>query len=75
MIEDRDYIQLRFFRDLYDNERLIILNELANISEGMLGCVNLGVQRIIFEFVDNNGKLDKLAQMMEKIISERSSVE
>ena len=75
MIEYRDCIQLRFFRDLYNDERLVILDELSEIPIlfNRDDCSSHGVQRMVFEFVVNGGKLDKLAQMMEKVISERSN--
>lgn len=73
----RSAIQFRFFRDLCNDERLVILDELSEIPIlfNRDDCSSHGVQRMIFEFVVNGGKLDKLAQMMEKIISERSNVE
>lgn len=77
MIEDRDYIQFRFFRDLCNDERLVILDELSEIPVlfNRDDCSSHGVQRMIFECIVIGGDLDNLAQMMEKIISERSNVE
>lgn len=73
----RSVIQFRFFRELCNDERLDILDELSEIPIlfNRDDCSSHGVQRMIFEFIVNNGKLIKLAQMMEKVINERSNVE
>ena len=62
---------LRFFRDLYENERLKILVELDAIPAESNERINQGLERRLFDWLAREGRLPDLILMIDRLIGER----
>lgn len=67
--------RLRFFRDLYEGERLRILVELGALSENFNERINQGIERRLLDMLVREGKLKSIEKMIEQLISERKEGE
>lgn len=63
---------LRFFRDLVESERLRILVELDAIPPGFDERITQGVERRLFEWLVEAGRLPDVMSMVDKLTSERN---
>ncbi|MFM1272661.1 metallophosphoesterase [Yersinia enterocolitica] len=63
--------RFRFFRDLYEGERLRILVELGALPDNFDEQMNQGLERKLLEMILRDGKLDQVEKMIVRIISER----
>ena len=64
-------LALRFFRDLYENERLKILVELDAIPAESNERINQGLERRLFDWLAREGRLPDLILMIDRLIGER----
>lgn len=62
---------LRFFRDLYESERLRILVELEAFPAESNQRMNQGVERRLFDWLAREGRLPEVIAMIDKMIGER----
>ena len=62
---------LRFFRDLYESERLRLLVGLDAIPPGFDGRMSQGVERRLFDMLVRDGRLAEITSMIETLIGER----
>lgn len=62
---------LRFFRDLYESERLKILVELDAVPAESNERMNQGLERRLFDWLAREGRLPEIAAMIDKLMSER----
>ena len=62
---------LRFFRDLLESERLRILVELDAMPSDFDERMTQGVERRLFEWLADQGRLPEVISMTENLISER----
>jgi len=62
---------LRFFRGLYENERLKILVELDAIPAESNERINQGLERRLFDWLAREGRLPDLILMIDRLIGER----
>lgn len=62
---------LRFFRDLYESERLQILVSLDAIPVGFDERMNQGVERRLFDWLAREGKLPEVISMIDGLIAKR----
>lgn len=69
--EGYETARLRFFRDLYEGERLRILVELGALSENFDERMTQGLERRLLDILVQDGKLDRIENMIEQLISER----
>lgn len=69
--EGYETARLRFFRDLFEGERLRILVELDALSENFNEKMSQGLERKLFDMLARNGKLSNVEKMIEQIIAER----
>ena len=60
---------LRFFRDLYENERLKILVELDAIPAESNERINQGLERRLFDWLAREGRLPDLILMIDRLIT------
>lgn len=63
--------RLRFFRDLFESERLRILVELEALTGDSNEQMTQGLERRLLDMLVRNGKLDDLERLIEQLISER----
>lgn len=63
---------LRFFRDLYESERLRILVELDAIPAESDERMNQGLERRLFDWLDREGKLPEITALIDKLMNERN---
>jgi hypothetical protein len=70
-----DLALLRFFRDLYESERLRILVELDALSSESNERMTQGLERRLFDWVVREGKLPQLVALTAKLIAERNEGE
>ncbi|NWA70575.1 metallophosphoesterase [Serratia proteamaculans] len=69
--EGYETARLRFFRDLYEGERLRILVELGALSENFDERMTQGLERRLLDILVQDGKLDGIENMIDQLISER----
>ena len=62
---------LRFFRDLYENERLKILVDLDALPVESNERMNQGLERRLFDWLVREGKLPIINSMIDRLIAER----
>ncbi|MER9651424.1 metallophosphoesterase [Mesorhizobium sp. M0199] len=62
---------LRFFRDLYESERLRILVALDAIPAESNERMNQGVERRLFDWLAREGRLPDVVSMIDRLIAER----
>lgn len=70
-LEGYETARLRFFRDLFESERLRILVELEALPNGSNENITQGLERKFFDVLIRNGKLDELEKLIDKLIDER----
>lgn len=63
---------LRFFRDLYESERLKLLVELEAIPAESNERINQGVERRLFDWLAREGRLPEIISMIDRLIDERT---
>lgn len=63
--------RLRFFRDLFEGERLRILVELGALSENFNERMNQGIERKLLDLLVREGKLEGIENMIDQLISDR----
>ncbi|UCV07036.1 metallophosphoesterase [Dechloromonas denitrificans] len=63
--------RLRFFRDLFEGERLRILVQFDTLPENFNERMSQGLERRLFDMLVRNGKLGELENMINKLIGER----
>lgn len=71
--EGYETARLRFFRDLYEVERLQILVERGALSEKFNERMTQGVERRLFDMLARDGKLDGIEAMINTLITERKN--
>lgn len=69
--EGYELAMLRFFRDLYEGERLRILVELDALPVGSDERMNQGLELRLFDWLARAGKLPKAVAMIDRLINER----
>ncbi|WP_230851126.1 metallophosphoesterase [Ralstonia solanacearum] len=72
-VEGYGPIELRFFRDLLEVERLRILVTLDAVPHDSDERMNRGLQRKLLEWLAREGKLPDVAQLMDQYIAERAN--
>ncbi|MGI8465687.1 MULTISPECIES: metallophosphoesterase [Pectobacteriaceae] len=65
--------RLRFFRDLYEGERLRILVELGALTENFNERMTQGLERRLFDKLVRDGHLESIETMIVQLIGERKS--
>lgn len=70
-VEGYELALLRFFRDLYENERLKILVELDALPAESNEQINQGLERRLFDWLAREGKLPEIVSMIDKLQEER----
>lgn len=73
--EGYEIARLRFFRDLYEGERLRILIGLGALTDKFNDCLNQGLERRLFDMLVREGKLDLLKKAIAQCINERKDEE
>lgn len=71
MVEGYENARLRFFRDLFEVERLRILVALNAIPENFNERMSQGLQRRLFDMLVRNGQLKEIEGMIKQLITER----
>jgi len=71
MAEGYETARLRFFRDLFEGERLRILIELDALPEKFNERMSQGLERRLLDMLVRNGKLDEVEKMIDQLIGER----
>ncbi|ELZ0584682.1 metallophosphoesterase [Yersinia enterocolitica] len=69
--EGYEIARLRFFRDLFEGERLRILVELGALSENFNERMNQGIERKLLDLLVREGKLEGIENMIDQLVSER----
>lgn len=69
--EGYETARLRFFRDLFEGERLRILVALDAIPEDSDERMSQGLERKLLDMLVRNGKLGEVEKMMDQLIGER----
>lgn len=64
--------RLKFFRDLFETERLRILVELEALPSGSNDPITQGLERKFFDMLIRNGKLAIVERLIDKLIEERN---
>jgi len=63
--------RLRFFRDLFEGERVRILVELNALPENSNERMTQGLERRLFDMLVRDGKLGKVENMIDQLVGER----
>lgn len=71
MTEGYETARLRFFRDLFEGERLRILIELDALPENFDERMSQGLERRLLDMLVRNGKLGEVEKMIDQLIGER----
>ncbi|HGR4956595.1 metallophosphoesterase [Klebsiella aerogenes] len=71
--EGYETARLRFFRDLFEGERLRILVELGALSEDFNERMTQGLERRLLDMLVRNGKLERIEKMINQLITERKN--
>lgn len=69
--EGYETARLRFFRDLFEGERLRILVKFDAFVEDSNERMSQGIERRLFDLLVRNGKLGEIETMIDQLISER----
>lgn len=69
--EGYELAMLRFFRDLYESERLRILVELDALPAGSNERMNQGLELRLFDWLVRAGKLPEAVTMIDRLLDER----
>ena len=69
--EGYETARLRFFRDLFEGERLRILVELDALPENSNERMSQGLERKLLDMLVRNGKLSEVEKMIDQLIGER----
>jgi hypothetical protein len=69
--EGYETARLRFFRDLFEGERLRILVELNALPEKFDERMSQGLERRLFDMLVRDGKLGEIEKMIDELIGER----
>jgi hypothetical protein len=72
-IEGYGTIELRFFRDLLEGERLRILIALDAVPHDSDERMNRGLQRKLLEWLARQGRLSDVERLMNEYMAERTS--
>lgn len=72
-IEGFDLIELGFFRDLLEGERLRILVELNALPHDSDDRMTRGLQRKLLEWLAREGKLSDVQRLMDELMTERAN--
>ena len=70
-VEGYETARLRFFRDLFEGERLRILVELDALPENFNERMSQGLERKLFDMLVRNEKLHEIEIMIDQLIGER----
>lgn len=70
-VEGYETARLRFFRDLFEGERLRILLELGALQEASNERLTQGLERKLFDMLVRNGRLKEVEGMIDQLICER----
>lgn len=70
-VEGYELSLLRFFRDLYESERLKILVELDALPAESNERMNQGLERRLFDWLAQEGRLPDVITMIDRLIGER----
>ncbi|KHA77843.1 hypothetical protein NC77_15870 [Janthinobacterium lividum] len=70
-VEGYETARLRFFRDLFEGERLRILVELDALPENFNERMSQGLERKLFDMLVRNEKLHEIEKMIDQLIGER----
>ncbi len=71
--EGYEKARLRFFRDLFEGERIRILVDLKVLTEDSNERMSQGLERKLFDILVKDGKLSDVEQMIEQLILERNN--
>ena len=71
--EGYEKARLRFFRDLFEGERIRILVDLNVLTEDSNERMSQGLERKLFDILVKDGKLSDVEQMIEQLILERNN--
>ncbi|HBO2529468.1 metallophosphoesterase [Pseudomonas aeruginosa] len=71
MADGYETARLRFFRDLFEGERLRILIELDALPENFDERMSQGLERKLLDMLVRNGKLGEVEKMIDQLIGER----
>lgn len=69
--EGYETARLRFFRDLFEGERLRILLELGALSKNSNERMSQGIERRLFDSLVRGGKLSEIVTKIDQLIGER----
>jgi len=69
--EGYETARLRFFRDLFEGERLRILVQLDALPEHSNERMSQGLERRLFDMLVRSGRLDEIEKLIDLLISER----
>jgi len=70
-VEGYDLALLRFFRDLYEGERLRILVDLDALQPGLDEEMNQGLELRLFNWLVGQNRLPEIVSMTDRLLSER----
>lgn len=70
-VEGYELAMLRFFRDLYESERLRILVELDALPAESNERINQGLELRLFDWLARAGRLTEVVTMIDRLIDER----
>lgn len=70
-VDGYEIARLRFFRDLFEGERLRILVELDALPENSNERMSQGLERRLLDMLVRDGKLAEVEKMIDKLIDER----
>ena len=71
--EGYEKARLRFFRDLFEGERIRILIDLEVLTEDSNERMSQGLERKLFDILIKDGKLSDVEKMIEQLILERNN--
>lgn len=69
--EGYETARLRFFRDLFEGERMRILVELNALTDNFYDRMSQGLERRLLDMLVKDGKLNQIENMIDQLISER----
>ena len=74
-VEGYELALLRFFRDLFESDRLRILLALDAIPAESNERMNQGMERKLFDWLVREGRLPEIIEMTDRLIPERNEGE
>lgn len=72
-VEGYEIARLKFFRDLFEGERLRILIELDVLPRDFQERMSQGLERKLFDKLVQDGKMSEINDMLNRLISERKA--